>query len=1649
MASTKRAQAVLVFMLCIFFGGAAGACAESLTVVNSGFEEPGTGKISNDFSLIPGWNQDTTTDSGVELKEAYAGTYRGFGRASDGPIYQLLGDTFTANTGYTLKFYGRSTSQAASITAYFYYLENPSIPTSRTVIASQAYLVTDTWTEYTVYLAAATGVPYIGSNIGIQFSGAEGSSSWYGLDEVRVSTGVDVKTVNPSPFNGQAGVSANVLLSWDSPPGLPDSQYDVYLGTDSGFSGVTSVRVTDESYQPASPLDEGTTYYWRVDVVGGNTGDVWNFTTAGKEWENQAVNEINKAPRHATLMPYPDRPGAIQGTREASVYHQSLNGNWKFNWVPKPEDRPIGFYQLAYDVSGWAQIPVPSNWEMQGYGVPIYTNATYPHANDPPRVTSTPSTSYTAYTQRNPVGSYRKEFTIPSEWSGRKVFIHFDGVMSAFYLWVNGQSVGYSEDSMTPAEFDITEYLVPETNVLAAEVYRWCDGSYLEDQDMWRMSGIYRDVYLFATPQVHLHDFWVRSDLDGSYQDATLFVTSNVKNYGSSAVGAYTVEVTLLDAVGNPVGSDPLMTASLSSIAGNTEGTLELQTTVTNPLKWTAETPNLYQVLLTLKNSAGQVIEVEQCKFGFRKVQIINAQLLINGKAIYVKGVNRHEHDPDTGKAVPYSRMVQDVKIMKQNNINTVRTCHYPDDPKWYELCDQYGIYVIDETNIECHGNTGLSNNTTWQGAFLYRTQNMVERDKNHPCVIEWSLGNESGNGVNFNATSAWIRGRDTTRPIHYEGAGGGSNTDIYCPMYASIGSIASYASGSPSKPLILCEYAHAMGNSEGNLQDYWTAIESYPALQGGCIWDFVDQGLRRFSNPIFQVDDHSSYDNDATAYGSFVTGFAGQALNGYAVMEDDPSLDITGTAVTLEAWVYPTSTSAHSPIIAKGDHQYSLKTSSSGTNLEFFIYDGGWHSLTTPVPGNWIGNWHEVAGTYDGTTLKIYIDGQLQNTLAYTGTIQTVSYPVGAGYDAENTGRRFYGLIDKVRIYNQVLSADQLNQPTASPPASAVLWLEFDTADLTQTGGGRQYWAYGGDYGDNPNDGNFCCNGIVAPDRTPNPHLYEVKKVYQNIKVTAVDAVNGIVNVRNKYTFLNLDFATIQWELTANGQVIEQGTLPPINVAPGQNQNVTIGITEPTVKPAGTEYYLKISFALAQDTLWADAGYIVAWDQIQIPWTVEPVTPEDPAGMDSVTLSQTSSQHIATGTNFQVAIGKTSGSLESFIYQGKELIAGNLSPNFWRAPTDNDRGNGMASRQGIWKTAGSTRIVDGITVSQPQNSVAVISADFTLPGANDSDYDIVYTIYGNGDVHVQAGITPSGSLIDLPRFGMQLAMPAQYNRIQWYGLGPWETYWDRKTGGIVGMYSMAIDDFIYPYIEPQENANRTDVRWMNVIDPNGFGLQLKGDDLLMASAWPYRMGDLENVRHPTDMPPRSITTINVDYKQMGVGGDNSWGAQPHPEYTLPAVSYSYGYTISPVSVAVCNPVPADGQLAVSRAATLGWTADSPGTVYKVYFGTHPDSLPLAETITDSSTFYDPYGTGNMNWTTWYYWRVDTPLWTGTVWHFATQIPGDMNQDGNMDIDDLVSFAGQWLSDGAGTQANINGQGVVDLADFALMAEFWMMDMTP
>ena len=1038
----------------------------------------------------------------------------------------------------------------------------------------------------------------------------------------------------------------------------------------------------------------------------------------------------NKEPGHCTLMPYPDLQTAIQGTREASPYHLALNGNWKFHWVRRPADRPLDFWRPEYGDSGWASIAVPSNWELQGFDIPIYTNVKYPFMPVDPGPPHIPH-------DYNPVGSYRTTFLLPESWQGRQTFIHFDGVKSAFYLWVNGQKVGYSQDSMTPAEFNITEFARPGPNTLAVEVYRWCDGSYLEDQDTWRLSGIYRDVYLFSTPTVHLRDFFARCDFDAEYRDAILKVTGTVHNYRQHSAGRHSLEVHLLDGEGKPVGAGPLTRGTAEAVPAGAEAVVEIEAPVASPRKWSAEDPQLYQVLLVLRSEQGEMIEVEQCRLGFRKVEIRRGQLLVNGIPILVKGVDRHEHDPDHGQAIPLSRMLQDIKLLKQNNINAVRTSHYPDDPKWYELCDRFGICVVDECNLESHGVSERvpASDPTWTKACVDRMARMVERDKNHPSVIIWSLGNEAGFGENFRHMAAYAHQTDPTRPVQYEPAGEDPVTDIVCPMYPKIERLIEYASRERSRPLIMCEYSFAGGNAVGNLQDYWEVIERHEHLQGGFIWDWSDKALRK------------------------------------------------------------------------------------------------------------------------------------------------------------------------------------------------------------QAADGSMFWAYGGDYGPpgTPSDGIFVCCGIVGPDRDEQPELREVRKVYQYVTAELVEAgFAGTVRIKNKHDFLTLDHLDVSWELECDGEVIQRGSLPRTSLAPMQEQDVVVPFSRPDPAP-GSEYWLKIIFTLAEDRPWAERGFVVAWDQFRLPLQAPPAPHVSVADMPALTLDDRR-DIVVTGRDFRVVIGKkdllrsdVSGALVSLRLRGRELVASPLIPNFWRVPVDNDMCGqwdrefvesvgGMPRRQGLWRHAGQYREVTKVTAEQLSPQVVRVAVDAILPvgqteyrtvemfrGSTDQvpagpeNYRCIYTIYGSGDIVIESAFDPRGSrLPDLPRFGLQMAVPGGFDVMTWFGRGPHENYCDRNTGAAVGLYRECVHGQPYPYVRPQEYGNRTDVRWLTLTDQSGTGLLAIGMPLLSVSAWPYTMADLERARHINELPDRDTITLNLDYKQMGVGGDDGWGARPHAKYSLPCQPYSYRLRLRP-----------------------------------------------------------------------------------------------------------------------------------------------------
>jgi beta-galactosidase len=1015
--------------------------------------------------------------------------------------------------------------------------------------------------------------------------------------------------------------------------------------------------------------------------------------TIGPELEDPKITGVNNLAPHAWFIPFPDKDAFVGKKGLESPWCMLLNGNWKFHWSENPDARPVDFYREDFDISSWKEIPVPSDWQMHGYDYPIYVNVRYPFNPDPPHIPK----------DFNPVGSYKHKFTIPSAWKGMRIVLHFGGVNSSAYYWLNGEKLGYSEDSKTPVEFDVTGYLKDGENTLAVEVYRWGDGSYLEDQDFFRLSGIERDVFVYATPKVHIYDYFVQTDLVNDYTDGVLSVDVSLRNSFSNLLsGDYKVELDLQDANNKKILSETQKVI----INGKESARIVFSEPVKNPLKWTAETPDLYQLTLILKDKSGKVVEVVGSKIGFRKVEIKNGQLCINGIPIYIKGVNRHEHDENTGHVISEESMLKDISLLKQYNINAVRTCHYPNHPRWYELCDQYGIYLVDEANIESHGmgynpKRTLANNPVWLEAHMDRTRRMVERDKNHPSIIIWSLGNEAGNGSNFVATYSWIKQRDVTRPVQYERAELEKNTDIVCPMYMPASDMEMYAKNYTDRPLIQCEYAHAMGNSVGDFIDYWNVIERYPILQGGFIWDWVDQGL-------------AQYEKD-----------------------------------------------------------------------------------------------------------------------------------------------------------------------------------------------GRKYWAYGGDFGPEnvPSDNNFCANGLVSPDRQQHPTLFEVKKVYQNIKFKCIDPASGLFEIYNGFIFSNLNRYDFEYTIEANGIPVQTKSIPPIACNPGETRMISVDYKNIDLMP-NAEYAVIFRAKQKKDEPMIPAGHVVAYEQFMLP-VMSLIPDQEPVDAN---LIYTLDQHgiYIKGSDFAVAFDSSCW-LSAYSANGHEMILSPLKPNFWRAPIDNDYGNNMQGRCKLWKTAADHLGLISRSARQVSPGIVEVDAAYNLPEAK-ATWVSKYRIFGDGRIEVRNLLTTAAkSLPEIPRIGMRMRISKVYDNMEYFGRGPWENYIDRKTSALISRYSGKVSEQSFLYVRPQENNYKTDIRWFRLTDETGNGLMVIGKPVFCSSALNNAMedfddGESKDQRHINDIIPADFIEWQIDYKQMGVGGDNSWGARPLDKYTLYPGEYHYEFVILPVT---------------------------------------------------------------------------------------------------------------------------------------------------
>jgi beta-galactosidase len=1016
-----------------------------------------------------------------------------------------------------------------------------------------------------------------------------------------------------------------------------------------------------------------------------------------REWQDEKIFQVNRMESHASFIPYSDLTQALTFDQNNSSCYQSLNGMWKFQYFENPLVISENFYQPDFSDADWTLIDVPSNWQLRGHGKPIYTNITYPFPINLPKVPE----------DKNETGCYRKYFEIHADWAGKKIILHFAGVQSAFYVWLNGKNVGYSEGSMTPAEFDLTEYLIQGKNLLAVEVINWSDGSYLEDQDFWRISGIFRDVYIYAQPQFHIKDFKVDTYLDENYQNAILSVQYATENKSKSTDESNSVRFSLYDPSGNLLFSE-------ESQSGNLEKNL------LNPEKWNAERPSLYTLGIEVLEGE-KVTEATAIKIGFRKVEIKNGQLLLNGQAIYFKGVNRHEFEPLNGRAISKESMVKDIILMKQHNFNAVRTAHYPNQTLWYELCDEYGLYVIDEANIESHQLWNMKASpahlSNWKNCFVDRGISMVHRDKNHPSILMWSLGNETGLGENHYAMAEEIRKIDQSRLIHYEGRELEANIyeagsyekvlelfdhwaktvpdfDIIANMYPYTDHLIEFHEKITDRPIIICEYAHAMGNSLGGFKLYWDVFEKYPRMQGGFIWDWVDQGI-----------------------------------------------------------------------------------------------------------------WREVA------------DGQ-------------------------------------------------------------------------------GYYVYGGDFGDQPNDDNFCINGLVFPDRGIKPALIEAKKVQQCIKTTLQDPEQGLIEVFNQYFFISTQDYELRWEVIENGKIVQHGTVEDLNVAPHERKLIKIPY-KTAAMDARNEYFLNIYYHLKKATQWAEAGYLMAWDQFAFPFVQKL---PDLFQLHVGSLSYTRDKNLVKIYGDVFVIEMKNGLLSSFESGGTEWIQKRLEPNLWRAFTDNDEGGGSKSFLAQWRDFGLDQlefIHKNTTIDPIRNDLIKVVVQAELKAKKGLiPCKISYLVAANGMIEVDIQYEIPNDCPVLPKVGASLGVAKALENVTWYGRGPQESYWDRKESAIIGLYSGKSDAQYMYYIRPQESGNKSDVRWIALTNNQGTGLKITGKDLNI-SILPFTLETLNKALHTTDLKKADLLTLNIDYQQAGLGGDDSWNPRTHSEFQLREKVYNYHFVIS------------------------------------------------------------------------------------------------------------------------------------------------------
>ena len=1225
--------------------------------------------------------------------------------------------------------------------------------------------------------------------------------------------------------------------------------------------------------------------------------------------ENTSVFEENQEEGHAYYM---------------ASQNISLNGVWRFFFADTPEEVPLNFFASNFKDNSWNNINVPSNWEMEGYGDPLFRNVAAPFKANPPYVPR----------EYNPTGAYRKTFNIPTQWKGQQVFLRLEKAQSASFIWMNGQQVGYNEGGQEPAEYDVTPYVKPGKNILAVCVVKYSDGYYLEGQDYWRLAGIFDDVTLYATPKTRLFDWFVTTDLDEQYKDATLKVDVDVKKYDDKSA-SYAVRATLTDSKGNKVKE---MVSDRFKMDGKGKKSLILSSLVSNPDKWTCETPVLYQLSLELLNESGNVMQQIKSKMGFKETEIRHQVFYLNGQPIKVNATNTHMQHPDLGHVMNEETIRKDMEILKQHNFNAVRTSHYPPVNKYLELADEYGLYIIDETGDEAHATEFLSNDLKFLPMYLERVQKMVLRDRNHPCVLFWSAGNESGEGPNITEVVKEGKKYDPTRYFMYGGnAYAHPGEDIIGPRYPTPFELEMNTAMVPEnedpRPSFMDEYLSVAGNAGGGLDEYWDVIRRHPRVMGGAIWDFVNPGLTEHIRPL---KDSSPFNTPVHLMSNAKVENGVLCLSGHDEWVEvyrSNNVELTGNALTISFDVKPGKLSGMhqgAPYITKGNTQFGV-VQKGEDKLQFYLHSGVKHELNVDLPANWVGNWHHVTATWDSKEMKLFIDGQLKGTEATVanepnnnnrrgnrggerGLLSNFPYPINIGRFAGNHAQDPQTIytadaeMDNVAIFNKCLADGE------GSADEAVLFLTFDG-----NGDEGTFYTIGG---------NMRTYGSIWPDRSVQPEMKQMKWTTQPVSIRLLNPETGEVEVTNRLFFTDLSQFAAHWALMEDNKVLEEGDIS-LSTAPQQKQVVRIPYHKPKIV-AGKEYRVTVTSALKKDEVWAKAGHEVAWNQLELSsWNIPAPAPQLSA--KNLTTQEDDKEIRISGKGFCYVISKVTGNLEQIEVDGKPLLKAPVSFNLWRAPLANEfdswdafRVNGgyaegygnMVSTLFYSKGVNQLKIRPAeIQVNQNQYETTVNVSQLVQVGASSFgaldlyiqgvqlagfSLDYSYSFYDDGTVMIHNHLSPQGKLPEmLPRIGFTTSVDKEFDNITWYGRGPEENYPDRKTGYQVGVWNKTVADMYEPYLLPQDHALRTDNRYVQLLNKDGKGVQISMNEPFNFNAYQFSTDNLTKSQFTYQLQPLTDRyTLNLDYNTTGVGCTCVYVLD---EYRVKPASYDRVITIKPM----------------------------------------------------------------------------------------------------------------------------------------------------